>query len=73
MTDRLNHRAVTSMAPQTTSSETCGTSFSRPDALESLFEKLRTGYTPDFLEMMAALSDVSVLMTPDGDCPDCQK
>lgn len=56
---------------QTIVSETCDTPFSRPGALERLFENLSNGETPNFLEMMAALSDVSEIMTPPGDCPDC--
>jgi len=34
--------------------------------LDRLFEQLSAGQTPDFLQMMSALSDVST-MFPDGD------
>lgn len=51
---------------------TCETSFSHPDALVALFENLADGQTPNFLEMMTALSDVSEIMTPPGNCPDCR-
>lgn len=44
----------------------------RPDALAALFENLAKGQTPDFLQMMSALADVSELVTPNGDCPDCR-
>lgn len=61
-----------SQEDQTIVPVTCGTSFSRPDALGSLFKNLADGQTPTFLEMIAALSDVSLLVTPDGACPDCR-
>lgn len=35
----------------------------QPEALSALFEKLSAGQTPDFLEMMSAISDLVAFST----------
>lgn len=72
MTDRTNRTAVRSVGGQKPPSETNTTLCEHPDALARLFDGLTDGQTPDFLSMMAALSDISILVTPDGKCSDCR-
>lgn len=43
---------------------------SKHSALNNLFEQLSEGQTPDFLQMMNALSDVSTIF-PDTDSASC--
>jgi len=50
------------------------TPFSRSGPLGSLFENLSEGQMPNFLEMMAAISEISYEMTTDSDpCIECKR
>lgn len=66
-----SYRPRLASVSQTRSSATNPTTPEHPDALAALFQELADGRTPTFLEMIAALSDISILVTPDGACPDC--
>jgi len=53
--------------------ETDSTPLEQSAALTALFETLSAGQTPNFLQMMTAISEISEIMTPDGSCPDCHR
>ena len=57
-----------------TSCPSQGTKFSHSGPLGSLFESLADGQMPNFLEIMAAISEISIEMTADiGLCIDCKR
>lgn len=41
-------------------------------ALAHLFQLFRSGKIPNVLELMAAISNISEITTPSGECQDCR-